>query len=138
MRRTGKWRERRRSSREINMTPLIDMVFILLIFFLVTASFVREPGVDVDRPLARTAEENETAGLLIGVDPQGLIYVEGRTVDLRSLPGLVRRRMAASPDKGVVVVADKHAHTGVVIQVLDQCRAAGVSNLSLAARHPER
>lgn len=134
MKRLSKPRDRRRGGRDLNMTPLIDMVFILLIFFLVTTSFVREPGVDVDRPLAKTAEANEKTSLLIGVDRQGLIYIEGQIVDLRSVRIHVQHYLAATPEGGVVVVADKHAQTGVVVQILDECRATGVRNLSLAAR----
>lgn len=130
-------RRRRSRVQELNITPLIDMVFILLIFFLVTTSFVKESGVDVERPMARTAEVKDQNSLLIGVDRQGIIHIGGNTVDIRSIKVHVKRYLAANPQGAVVIVADKASHTGTVIQVLDECRETGAGNLSLAARKPE-
>lgn len=119
---------------EINMTPLIDMVFILLIFFIVTTSFVRESGVDVQRPSAQTAETKEKANVILGLTSDGQIFVEGRSLDIRSVRAYMERFLAETPDGSVVIVADKESMTGATVQVLDQCRLAGVQNISLAAR----
>lgn len=119
---------------EINMTPLIDMVFILLIFFIVTTSFVRESGVDVERPSAQTAETKEKANVILGLTAEGQIFVEGRPLDVRSVRAYMERFLAETPEGSVVIVADKQSMTGAAVQVLDQCRLAGVRNISIAAR----
>jgi len=119
---------------EINMTPLIDMVFILLIFFIVTTSFVRESGVEVQRPSAQSAETKEKANVLLGLTSEGQIFVEGRPLDIRSVRAYMERFLAETPDGSVVIVADKESMTGNAVQVLDQCRLAGVKNISIAAR----
>jgi biopolymer transport protein ExbD len=119
---------------EINMTPLIDMVFILLIFFIVTTSFVREAGVDVQRPSARTAQTKEKANVILGLTSDGRVFVEGRSLDIRSVRAYMERFLAETPEGSVVIVADKDSATGTAVQVLDQCRLAGVQNISLAAR----
>jgi biopolymer transport protein ExbD len=118
---------------EINMGPLIDMVFLLLIFFVVTTSFVKEAGIDVQKSTAATAEVKQRGNVLIGVSPEGDVYMEGKKIDVRSVRGLVERALAEDPERGVVVVADKEAETGDVIQVMDQCRLAGAKDVSLAA-----
>ncbi|WP_027721190.1 ExbD/TolR family protein [Maridesulfovibrio zosterae] len=119
---------------EINMTPLIDIVFILLIFFIVTTSFVREAGVDVQRPSAQTAETKEKANVILGLTAQGQIFVEGRPLDIRSVRAYMERFLAETPEGAVVIVADKQSMTGATVQVLDQCRLAGVKNISIAAK----
>ncbi|MFO7655124.1 MAG: biopolymer transporter ExbD [Candidatus Krumholzibacteriia bacterium] len=119
---------------DINMGPLIDMVFLLLIFFVVTTSFVKEAGIDVQRSTAQTAEVKERGNVMIGVSAEGQVFFEGKQVDVRSVRGLVERALAEDPESGVVVVADKASETGTVVQVMDQCRLAGAQTVSLAAR----
>jgi len=119
---------------DVNMSPLIDMVFLLLIFFVVTTSFVKESGIEVSRSTASTAEVKENASVMIGVSDEGEVYMEGKKVDVRSVRGLVERALAEDPEAGVVVVADKGSETGDVVKVMDQCRLAGASSVSLAAR----
>ena len=118
---------------EINMGPLVDMVFLLLIFFVVTTSFVKEAGVEVTRATAATAVIQDKANVMVAVTREGEVYYDGRRVDVRSVRGLVERALAEDPDSGIVVVADRASETGVVIQVMDQCRLAGAKNVSLAA-----
>ena len=117
----------------MNITPLIDMVFILLIFFMVTTSFVKETGIDVQRPAASTAVLKDKGNILIGVSSDGRIFLERKQIDVRSVRAHVERCLAENPEGGVVVVADKTSHTGVVIRVMDQCRMAGAKNVSVAA-----
>lgn len=119
---------------EINMAPLIDMIFILLIFFIVTASFTREAGVDVQRPGAESAEQQNRPSFQIGITELGELYVEGKTVDLRSIRGRVAAFLAASPEGAVLVVADRNSRTDAVIRVIDQCRLAGATNVGIAAQ----
>jgi biopolymer transport protein ExbD len=130
-------RRANRSTVELNMAPLIDMVFILLIFFLVTTSFVKETGIEVSRPTATTAVTNKKATILIGIDAQNHIYIENREVDVRAVRANVERAMAENPEGSVVVVADKASATGTAIQVMDGCRMAGAHNVSLAAKLPQ-
>ncbi|MEJ2620418.1 MAG: biopolymer transporter ExbD [Candidatus Thiodiazotropha sp.] len=117
----------------INLTPLIDMVFILLIFFMVTSSFVKETGVDVDRPSAATATLKQQAAILIGVTAEGEVWIDKRRIDLRAVRANVERLHAENPEGAVVIMADREAPTGVVIRVLDQSRLAGVESVSIAA-----
>ena len=121
---------------QINMGPLIDMVFLLLIFFVVTTSFVKEAGVEVQRATAATAEIEKRGSLLIGVTAAGQVYWEGRRVDVRSVRAHIERALVEDPESDVVVVADRKSETGIVIRVMDQCRLAGVQNVSLAAKRP--
>ncbi len=119
---------------DINMGPLIDMVFLLLIFFVVTTSFVKETGIDVQRSTAATAEVKERGNIMLGVSADGLVYYEGKRIDVRSVRAHVERALAEDPESGVVIVADKDSNTGVVVQAMDQCRLAGAQNVSLAAK----
>jgi biopolymer transport protein ExbD len=118
----------------INISPLIDMVFLLLIFFVVTTSFVKEAGIDVQKSTAATAEVKEHGNIMIGVSAEGHVYMEGKRIDVRSVRSLIERALAEDPESGVVVVADKYSETGSIIKVMDQCRLAGAQSVSLAAR----
>jgi len=123
-------------STELNMAPLIDMIFILLIFFLVTTSFVKESGVEVKRPIASTAESKEKTNMIVAVTKEGQIYVEGRSIDIRSVRSFMERFLYETPGGSVVIAADSESMTGTVIQVLDACRLAGIKEVSVAARQP--
>ncbi len=118
---------------EINMTPLIDMVFILLIFFIVTTSFVKETGVDVNRPSAKTAVKKELANIMVAIKPNGEIWIDKRSVDVRAVRANIERLHAENPEGSVIILADKEAKSGLLIQVMDQARLAGVTNVSIAA-----
>jgi len=118
----------------INMGPLVDMVFLLLIFFVVTTSFVKETGIDVQRSTAATAEMKERGNIMLSISADGQIYMEGKRIDVRSVRALIERALAEDPESGVVIVADKDSNTGTVVQAMDQCRLAGAVNVSLAAK----
>ncbi|MBW2011934.1 MAG: biopolymer transporter ExbD [Deltaproteobacteria bacterium] len=126
-------RRTKRQTVELNMAPLIDMVFILLIFFLVTTSFVKETGVDINRPAASTAVSKEKVNILIGVTNDNRIFMDKREIDIRAVRANVERALAENPEGGVVIVADKESLTGIAIKVMDGCRLAGAKNVSLAA-----
>jgi len=131
--------KQRRSSDtiELNMGPLIDLVFLLLIFFLVTTTFVKETGLEVHRPTAKTAERKEKSTILIGVSKEGTIYMENRIIDIRSVRANVEKLLSENPEAGVIVVADKQSKTGVVVNIIDQCRLAGAKGVSVAAKLEE-
>jgi len=116
------------------MAPLIDMVFLLLIFFLVTTSFVRETGVQVTRPKAVRSAVIKDPDLLIGVTRAGTIHVEERQIDLGMVRPKVAQFLDQHPNAKVVVVADENSRTGLVIRVMDECRIAGASEVSIATR----
>ncbi|THB74699.1 MAG: biopolymer transporter ExbD [Desulfobacteraceae bacterium] len=118
---------------ELNIAPLIDMVFILLIFFLVTTSFVKETGVDISRPTASTAVSKAKATTLIGVTKDDTVHIDRRQVDIRAVRINVERLLAENPDNNVVIVADENSRTGLVIRVMDACKLAGAENVSIAA-----
>nr|WP_320114096.1 biopolymer transporter ExbD [uncultured Desulfuromonas sp.] len=126
-------RRAKRQGLELNIAPLIDMVFILLIFFLVTTSFVRETGIDVQRPTANTAVSKEKATILIAISDDDCIYVEGRMVDVRAIRVHVERALAENPEGSVVIVADRGSRTGTAVEVMDACRQAGAQDVALAA-----
>jgi biopolymer transport protein ExbD len=116
----------------IDLTPMLDVVFIMLIFFIVTTSFVKEAGIDVNRPTAATAEKKEKASILIAINESGDIWLDKRKVDIRSVRANVERMRAESPEGSVVIQADKASKTGILVQVMDQVRLAGINNISLA------
>ncbi|CAG37701.1 ExbD/TolR family protein [Desulfotalea psychrophila] len=118
----------------IDMTPLIDMVFILLIFFIVATSFVRESGVEVERPQAASAQSKEKVSMLVGVTGAGKVFIEGQEIDIQNVKARMDTFLAEVPAGAVVIVADKSCPTGITVQVLDSCRLAGVKNLSVAAK----
>ncbi|MCK5099125.1 MAG: biopolymer transporter ExbD [Desulfobacteraceae bacterium] len=122
---------------ELNMAPLIDMVFILLIFFLVTTSFVKETGVDISRPVASTAVSKTKTTILIGVTRDNTIHLDRREIDIRAIRANVERALAENPEGSVVIVADKESLTGIVIRVMDSCKLAGAENVSIAASLPK-
>ena len=130
-------RRAKRSTVELNIAPLIDMVFILLIFFLVNTSFVKESGIEVNRPSASTATIQEKAAIMISVDKENRVYMENREIDVRAVRANVERALAENPEGGVVVVSDKASNAGIVISVMDGCRMAGADNISLAATVPQ-
>ena len=119
---------------EINMTPMLDVVFIMLIFFIVTASFVKEAGIDVSRPEAATAVKKERANILIAISEKGEIWINKRRVDVRAVQANVERLHAENPQGTVVIQADKKATTDVLVKVMDGARAAGVYDVSIAAQ----
>ena len=121
---------------EINVMPLIDMIFILLIFFLVTASFVRESGVEVNRPEAVTAEKKEAVGMVVGLTREGKIHIDNQQVDLRRVRGLVEIFLVENSDGGVIIDADTEVSAGKLVAVLDQCRLAGAENIAVSATKP--
>ena len=122
----------------INLTPLIDMVFILLIFFAVNSTFVKFPGVDVERPVAKTATLQQASTILIAVTATGEVWVDKKKVDVRRLRGVVEQMLVEAPDASVVVLSDEDARTGVVVEVIDQARLAGAAKVALAAAEPEQ
>jgi biopolymer transport protein ExbD len=124
---------RRKSESEVNLTPMLDVVFIMLIFFIVTASFVKESGIEISRPGASTAVRKEKGNILIAISANDQIWMNRRQVDPRALRANIERAHAENPQGAVVIQADKAAKTGLLVQVMDAARQAGVKDISLAA-----
>jgi biopolymer transport protein ExbD len=126
-------RHRQDDDDEVNLTPMLDVVFIMLIFFIVTASFVKEAGIDVSRPSASTAERKERGNIMVAITENDQIWIDRRQVDPRALRANIERLHAENPQGSLVIVADKNSKNGLLVQVMDAARAAHVPNVALAA-----
>lgn len=127
-------RYREAEEEDINVTPMLDVVFIMLIFFIVTASFTKETGIDVNRPSASTAEVKEQGNILVAITSDGEIWIDKRRVDPRALQANIERLHAENPKGSVVIQADTDSKNGLLVAVMDAARAAGIDNISLAAQ----
>ncbi|MCL2102217.1 MAG: biopolymer transporter ExbD [Fibromonadales bacterium] len=117
----------------IDIGPLMDMVFILLIFFVVTSTFTRETGVEVSKPQAQTASQLEKENILIAITRDGTLHIDERQVDLAGLSDILRGILAKNPEREAVLIADKDAITEKLVSVIDACTLAGVRKVSIAA-----
>jgi biopolymer transport protein ExbD len=127
-------RHAHREEAEINITPMLDIVFIMLIFFIVTASFTKEPGADVIRPGASQAVDLRNGTILIAVKANDDIWMARRQIDLREVRQMVGRAKAENPEGSVVIVADKGSRIGTVTGIIDQVKLAGVEGVAISAR----
>ena len=117
----------------INITPMLDIVFIMLIFFIVTTSFVREFGLDVERPDSAAATELDADKIIaVRIDPAGAISVDGRAADLGRVRALIESSLAGKPQATVVVVVSRAADAGILVSVIDGARSAGAAKIALA------
>lgn len=120
----------------IDLTPMLDVVFIMLIFFIVTTSFVRESGVDIDRPESSEATQRNDTQVLVAITSEGAVWVDGQAVDSNAVGDRVRETLSGS-DGNVVIQADRASQTGLLIQTMDRIRQAGVENVAVAASRGE-
>ncbi len=126
-------RRRELDQSEVNLTPMLDVVFIMLIFFIVTASFVKEAGIDISRPPAATAERKERGNILVAITENNQIWIDRRQVALKALRANIERLHAENPQGSLVIQADEKSQNGLLVRVMDAARLAGVSNVALAA-----
>ncbi len=119
----------------IDLAPMLDFVLNLLIFFIITTSFIKEAGITVTRPEAETAEHKESGNILIAIRQNGDIWMDKRHVDLREVRPFIERLHVERPDDTVVIIADKGSQTGVLTQVMDQVKLGGVNDVSIAAHN---
>ena len=117
----------------IDLAPMLDFVMNLLIFFIITTSFVREAGITVDRPVAVTGEHKETGNILIAITANGEIWMDRRRVDLREVRPTIERLHVERPDDSVVVIADKLARAGLLGKVMDEVQLGGISDVAIGA-----
>ena len=118
---------------EVNLTPMLDVVFIMLIFFIVTASFVKESGIEITRPPAATAERQARGNILVAITADNHIWIDRRQVDVKALRANIERLHAENPLGSVVIQADEKSQNGLLVRVMDAARLAGVKNVSMAA-----
>jgi biopolymer transport protein ExbD len=117
---------------QIDLTPMLDVVFIMLIFFIVTASFIKEAGIEVNRPEASTAEPKENVNILVAISATNEIWMDKRRIDVLAVRANIERLHAENPKGAVVIQADNESNTETVASVLDAAREAGVYDVSLA------
>lgn len=126
---------RNREDAQIELTSMLDIVFIMLIFFIVTSSFVRESGVEVNRPQASHAVSQKDAGIFIAITAANDIYIDKRIVDAERVQATIEHMLVDQPDAALVIQADEHAYNGTVVKVMDAAKGAGVTNIALAAEN---
>ncbi len=117
---------------DIDMTPMMDIVFIMLIFFIVTTSFVKESGIEVNRPSAETAEQQKRGNIIVALKSNNEIWIDKRTVEVHQVRAHIERLRAEQPEGTVIISADKASSTGKLVEVMDQIRAAGVRDAAIA------
>ena len=117
---------------EINLTPMLDVVFIMLIFFIVTASFIKEAGISVNRPEAPTGESQEDAAILIAISPTDEIWIDRRQIEAPAVRSMIERLHAENPKGSVVIQADKESTNEALVIVMEAAKSAGVTNVAIA------
>ena len=126
--------KRKRKRPELTIAPLIDIVFLLLIFFVVTTAFSQETGVVVEKPKATKSDLIPKENLIIAVTREGQIYIEKENLSLKEVRAKVRKRLAINPATTVIIMPDKETLTGALVDVLDECKIAGATKLSIATK----
>jgi len=119
---------------EVNMTPMLDIVFIMLIFFIVTAVFVKEPGIDVTRPDASTAKNVKRISTIIGISESNEIWINNKEINLSDIRPVVSKLKQENPKGNVVIQADKNSDASIVVRIIEQLNLIGVSGISIATR----
>jgi len=117
---------------EINLTPMLDVVFIMLIFFIVTASFIKEAGIQVSRPDAITAESQEDAAILIAISSNNEVWIDRREVDSRNIRTHIERLHAENPKGSIVIQADEESTNEMLVMVMEAAKQVGVTNVAIA------
>ena len=117
----------------VDLTPMLDVVFIMLIFFIVTTSFVKETGVDISRPSSSQAKQVKKGNILVAIKEDGVIWINKQEVDLRAVRSRVEKMHAENPEASAVIIADRGSRTGDLVEVMDQIKSAGVASISIAA-----
>jgi biopolymer transport protein ExbD len=115
-----------------DLTPMLDVVFIMLIFFIVTATFIKESGIEVNRPDTKTAQFKKTVSLLVAVSPDSAIWIDKKKVDVRNVRPLMERLHAENPKGGLVIQADMDSKVEKVLAIMDAARTIGIGQVAIA------
>ena len=126
-----RYKERENTEQEINISPLIDIVFILLIFFMVSATFVKDYDLDINRPKASSSTASSSKAIRVHIDSAGDVFIDGKPVRTWVIQNYVREKLDSASDSTVLVVADEGVSAGKLIEVVDQCRMAGAANVGV-------
>lgn len=126
-------RPNKQEEAQIDLTSMLDIVFIMLIFFIVTSSFVHESGVEINRPQASNVNSQKSAGIFVAITSANDIHIDKRVVDVERVQATLEHLLLDNPEASLVIQADEHAYTGTVIKVMDAAKGAGVKNIALAA-----
>lgn len=126
-----RYKERDNTEQEINISPLIDIVFILLIFFMVSATFVKDYDLDINRPKASSSTASSSKAIRVHIDSTGEVFIDGQPVRTWVVQNYVRDKLSNSSDSTVLVIADEGVAAGKLIEVVDQCRMAGAANVGV-------
>ena len=116
----------------VDMTPMLDIVFIMLIFFIVTATFVKQAGLEVTRPDAQTAVDQKRVGVLVAIGPENRVFMDNKEVDVREVRATAEKLLAENPQGSIVIQADQKSEAGIVLLVMEQLRTAGAPAVALA------
>lgn len=130
-------KSRGRLTEQLNITPLIDVVFILLIFFMLTSNFLIEEGLDVSLPDASSAQQLNEQFKTIGIDAAGVIHVDGRIVSIAELETRVAAVLNENRDQGFIIKSDQAVHVALLVQVIDALKRSGASNLTIQTEFPQ-
>ncbi len=130
-------KSRGRLTEQLNITPLIDVVFILLIFFMLTSNFLIEEGLDVSLPDASSAQQLSEQFKTIGIDAAGVIHVDGRIVTISELETRVTAVLSGNSDQGFIIKSDQAVHVALLVQVIDALKRSGASNLTIQTEFPQ-
>jgi len=120
---------------DVNVTPLLDIVFIMLIFFIVTSTFVKEPGVDINRPEASTASERRLASIIVAISEDNEIWINKERVELQEVKAIVEQLVRENPKGTAVVQADAKSKTRLLVEVVTQIRATGVEDVAVSTEN---
>lgn len=125
-------KQRQEEEAAIDVTPMLDVVFIMLIFFIVTSVFIKEAGIDVNRPEATTAEPKDNVSILVAINSNNEIWIDKRRIDVRSVKSVIERLRAENPEGGLVIQADNEANVKTLTAVADAARELGLYDVSIA------
>ncbi len=116
-----------------DLTPMLDVVFIMLIFFIVTATFIKETGVEINRPDTQTAEPKKTVSLLVGVGADSSVWIDKKRVDVRNVRPIMEKLHAENPKGGLVIMADSTSRVEKVLAIMEAARNIGITQVAIAS-----
>lgn len=129
-------RSHRQEEAQVDLTPMLDIVFIMLIFFIVTSTFVRESGIEVDKPQATNIVSQKDVGIFIAVTADNDVYIDKKMVDIERVQAALEAMLLDKPESSLVIQADERAFSGTIIQVMDAAKGTGIEKIAIAAEKP--
>nr|VVV04516.1 Biopolymer transport protein ExbD [Aliivibrio wodanis] len=125
-------RTKAKEEASIDLTSMLDIVFIMLIFFIVTSSFVRESGVEVNRPQASNSVAQKETGIFVAITANNQVFIDKRHVDIERVEAVLEALYLDNPQANLVIQADRHAYNGTVVSVMDAAKGVGIKGIALA------